>query len=217
MMFTMLALIGAAAGADCRHIGSSLVGAEISPRVIRPGGHVDVYLYYRDGPDGPKDIPRRCVKELRVTGPARLASDGDIEISDDAKSGDQVVLSMRIGGAPVSRTLAITGRDEQVLVGKWAPIASERCQGRLPAEIIFDDDGRYTFTFPEQMVETMISGGGTYRWEPATGALTMSGSPGAARARFEGDRLVLEGVEFDMPPPPPPGEPAPPPCRLVLG
>lgn len=216
MIVALLALLGAAAGPSCEHIGSSLVGAEISPEVIRPGTRVKVHLSYRDGPDGAKDIPRRCVKALRVTGPARLTREGDIEIADEARSGDRVTLSMRIGANPTSRTLKITGRDEQVLVGTWHPVSSQDCRGRIPAEVIFADDGSYVFTFADQMVETMVSGGGTYRWDSETGALTMSWSPGQTTARFDGDRLVLEGVEFE-PAPPPPGEPAPPPCRIVLG
>lgn len=217
MIVTTIALLGLAAGPGCKHIGSMPVGAELSRTVVRPGERVGVHLYWRDGPFGNKDVPRRCVKKLRVAGPARLAKGGAIEIGTEAKSGDIVTLSMEIGGTPARRAIKITGRDEQVLTGKWRPLASEHCQGRLPAEIVFDDDGRYTFTFPEQMVETMISGGGTYSWDQTSGALTMSWSPGARTARFEGDKLLLEGVEFEMPPPPPPGEPAPPPCRLVLG
>jgi len=216
MLLISLAL-ALAAGPSCKHVGSSPVGAEIGKRVVRPGDRVTASLYYYDGPFGQKDVPRRCVKKLRVTGPATLARDGAILIAADARSGDTVTLSMVIGGNPASRKIRITGRDEQVLTGKWHVVSSEHCQGRMPAEIVFADDGSYTFTFPEQMVETMISGGGKYSWDAATGALKMSWSPYAQTARFDGDKLMFVGVEFDMVPPPPPGEPAPPPCRMVLG
>lgn len=217
MIGTMIALLALAAGPGCKQIGTMPVGAELSRSVIRPGNRVGVRLYWVDGPFGSKDVPLRCVKKLRVAGPAQLTRDGKVAIASEAKSGDVVTLSMQIGGTPARRMIRITGRDEQVLTGKWRPRSSEHCRGRLPAEIVFGDDGRYSFTFPEQMVETMISGGGTYSWNQASGALTMSWSPDAHTARFEGERLVLTGVEFDLPPPPPPGAPAPPPCRLVLG
>lgn len=217
MIASLLLGLAASAGADCKHIGSSLVGLALSQSVVRPGDRLTLHFYYRDGPDGEKDIPKRCVKDFAVTGPARIARDGAIEIGGAARSGDTVTLSMRIGDSAQRRTIRITGRDEQVLTGKWRPVSSENCQGRIPAEIVFGDEGRYSFTFAEQMVETMVSGGGSYSWDPATGALVMGWSPYPTKARFEGDRLVLEGVVFDPVPPPLPGEPVPPPCRLVLG
>lgn len=215
MLLTALALLAASA-ADCRHIGESLRAARYDREVLRPGDDVGIDYVYRDGPDGEKAIPGRCISALTVKGPARLRGRTRIAVRPDAKAGEEIILSMRIGGLPYSRTVKVTGREQQVLTGRWGVVESRNCQARLPAEIRFYDNGGYDFTFPDAMIETMTSGGGAFRWDPATGALSLGGY-WQGTARFEGKRLVIEGIEFDLPRPPMPGAPTPPPCRIVLG
>lgn len=215
MLLTALALL-AAGTADCRHIGGSLRAAQFDRAVLRPGDETAIEFVYRDGPDGEKAIPQRCITSLRVKGPARLRGARRLQVRPDARAGAEIILSMRVGGLPYSRAVKVTGREQQVLTGTWHLIESRNCRARLPSEIRFFDNGGYDFTFPEAMVETMTSGNGSYTWDQATGALSLGGE-WRGTARFEGKRLVMEGVYFDSRWVPMPGEPVPPPCRIVLG
>ena len=215
MLLTVLALF-AAGEPDCRHIGGSLKAALLDPEVLRPGDEVNIAYRYRDGPDGEKVIPPQCITRLALKGPARLRSAEKLRIDRKAKAGEAITLSMRIGGLPYSRTVKVTGADQQLLTGTWRMIESRNCPSRLPAEIRFYDDGGYDFTFPEAMVETMTSGRGEFRWDPASGALSLGGN-WRGTARFEGKRIVMEGLWFDILRMPMRGEPVPPPCRIVLG
>lgn len=215
MLLTALVLLAAGA-ADCRHIGESLRAARYDREVLRPGDETAIEFVYRDGPDGEKTIPRQCITDLRVKGPARLRGKQRLQVRPDAKAGEEVALSMRIGGLPYSRAVKVTGRDQQVLTGTWHVVESQHCRARLPSEIRFFDNGGYDFTFPEAMVETMTSGSGSYTWDQASGALSLGGE-WRGTARFEGTRLVMVGPYFDSAYVPGPGETPPPPCRIVLG
>lgn len=216
MLLSALALLVAGAPADCRHIGGSLKAAMFDPEVLRPGEEAAIAYRYRDGPDGEKVIPPQCITRLALKGPAQLRSAEKLRIDRDAKAGEEITLSMRIGGQPYSRTVKVTGRDQQVLTGTWHLVESRNCRARLPSEMRFFENGGYDFTFPEAMVETMTSGSGSFTWDSTTGALSLGGY-WRGTARFEGPRLVLEGPFFDWPTSDPPGTPTPPPCRMVLG
>ncbi|WP_342248807.1 hypothetical protein [Sphingomonas sp. OTU376] len=215
MLLTALALLAAGA-ADCRHIGESLRAARYDREVLRPDDETNIEYVYRDGPDGEKVIPQRCIADLAVKGPARLRGRQRLLVRSDAKGGEEIALSMRIGGMPYSRTVKVTGRDQQVLTGTWHVVESQHCRTKLPSEIRFFDNGGYDFTYPEAMVETMTSGSGSYTWHQASGALSLGGE-WRGTARFEGRRLVMVGPYFDSAYVPGPGEILPPPCRIVLG
>jgi hypothetical protein len=214
MIAILLAL--AAPAPDCRHIGGSMTYVRFSRDVVRPGDMLEVALSYRDGPDGEKDTPRRCVTQVKVAGPARLARDGTIRVDPKAAPGSVITVSMRIGGARVVAPITVVGASQQVLTGTWHPVSTENCDGRPLGELIFTSDGRYVFTLAEQMVESMTSGSGTYRWDPSTGRLDLDHTR-TATARLDDGGLTLEGLWFDsFPPVPVPGAPPPPPCRIVL-
>ncbi|WP_422058332.1 hypothetical protein [Sphingomonas sp.] len=190
---------------------------QLSQDVLRPGDKVSLTLMWRDGPFGSKPVPQRCFRRLKVSGPAVFDKKVGLQIADTAKAGDTVTISVLIDGKPKEYRIAITGREEQVLTGTWRPRSNKDCRGKVPGEIVFTANGYYSFTFPEMMVETMTSGGGRFRWDAATSQLFLDDTL-RGKAWFEGKTLVLDGVEFDQTAPPPlPGQPAPPPCRLVLG
>jgi hypothetical protein len=215
MMIGMIA-VGLAAAADCRHIGRHAY-IRVAPLVARPGDRMTLSFVYRDGPDGEKAVPLQCLQQLRVKGRAALERERVVRITGDAASGDKVRVVARIGDSEVLADITVTGRDEQVLAGQWSQASAEHCYGRRLAELIFTADGRYSYTFPEQAFETMVSGTGSYRWDPATGALALGNYKGIARR--DGGTLTIEGIDIEgVPPVYPPGE-APPdagPCRIVL-
>ena len=214
-MIASLMALGLAA-VDCRHVGRHAY-IRYAPVVARPGDRLTLSFEYRDGPDGAKPVPLRCVEKLRVRGRAALERNYAVRITNDAAAGSTVRVAVLIGGVERVADIVVTGRDEQVLTGSWSQRSAEHCFGRELAELTFSTDGGYSFTFPEQMVETMTSGSGRYRWDPATGALQMGNYSGVARR--DGNMLTIEGIDvLAVPPPPEPGvaPKAPPPCRIVL-
>jgi len=218
-MIASLMALSMTAAADCRHIGSH-AGIRFVPAVARPGDRLSREYWYRDGPDGEKPVPRQCVEKMRVKGDAAVISKGGIRITGDAKAGSVVTAVALIGGREVSANLTVVGRGQPVLTGKWRQISAEHCHGRRLAELIFTTEGTYSFTFPDRMIETMTSGGGSYRWDPASGRIDL-GHGWVGLARRSGSALTIDGVDFDpraLPPPLPPGTASPPRavCRIVL-
>jgi hypothetical protein len=212
-----LALAGAVGQTPgCRHIGGSLTYVRFSRDVVRPGDVVTMQPSYRDGPDGEKETPRRCVTRVKVSGAGRLARDGTIHVDPDAPAGAIIRVSMRIGDARVETGITVVGTNQQVLAGTWHPVSQENCYGRPLGELVLTSDGRYIFTFAEQMIETMTSGSGTYRWEPVSGRIELDGTR-TATAHLDGNGLTLEGLSFEgFAPVMEPGAPPLPPCRIVL-
>ena len=213
----------------CEHVGGALTYLATEPRVARQGATIAVRPVYRDGPDGEKDVPERCLKKWKVEGEG-IRFDRKrrtVEIASDAAPGSTPALSVMIGGQKIGTRFRIVGINETVLTGKWHPTRLVNCGRPELGEIEFGDTDRYVFTFREQMIETMTSGSGNYRWDSATGALELGfldkGSFVARQkgtAQMIGGRLVIEGIDFGDRPPPypaPPGEPQPPPlppCRM---
>jgi len=198
MILAMFAALAVQAdNLECDRIASHPSGAGLPREVIRPGDKVAISFQWLDGPFGTKDIPRECITRLEVSGPAELLRDGSVRILDDARSGDELVVSMRIGTKERRQTFPITGRDEQTLAGVWRESRRENCEGRRIAELVFTLSGAFSYTVPEQMVETMVTGSGRYRWDPATGALDMGGEDRFywhGRAVRTPDGLVIEGI-----------------------
>lgn len=213
-LIVMAAAAAAAPGPDCAHIGESANWFRTTPEVARPGDVVTLDHRYSDGPYGDKPVPAVCIRKIAVTGPARVARDGTLRIDPRAAAGSVVEVRTRIGRADRSQRFTIVGRNQQVLTGTWHLESAEHCR-RAPAEFVFSTEGRYSYTFAEQMVETMTSGGGAYRWDSASGVLDLGNGRPPVQARREGARLVIEGLDFDVVPSPPFG-PAPPPCILKL-
>lgn len=213
----------------CEHVGGALTYLATEPPTARQGATIKIRPVYRDGPDGEKDVPERCLKKWKVDGKG-LRFDRKrrtVTIAPDAAPGSMPTLTVVIGGRDIGTRFKVIGANEAVLTGTWHPRSQANCGRPELGEIVFGDNGRYVFTFREQMVETMTSGSGSYRWNSATGVLELGDGEGAAFvarrtgiARLEGGRLVTEGIDFGYPepiPPAPPGEPqppAPPPCRM---
>jgi hypothetical protein len=124
-----------------------------------------------------------------------------INIGDDAVAGQIYWVRASLHGRKFEATFRVTGRDEQVLVGKWSQTEAAGCGngGRRVAELVFSQDGRYSYTFPDMMVETMTSGSGKYKWDAAGHALDLDGN--VAKATLNGDTLMIEGYVFDPTPP----------------
>lgn len=216
MMIASLVALSMAA-ADCRQIGRN-THVRYAPAVARPGDRLKISFEYRDGPAGFKPVPLRCVDKMRVHGRAALERNYVVRITNDAPAGAPVRVVALIGGVEQSAEIIVTGRDQQVLTGKWHPVSAQGCRGRALGEMVFGQDGGFSFTFRNEMIETRTSGGGRYDWDAASGRLTLNGRAGLAR--FVDGQLMVDGFDFDpqdLPVPPPGTVPAPPPiCRIVL-
>jgi hypothetical protein len=160
----------------CDQIESMPNWPAMSDWVYRPGARLPFKMMWRDGPFGEKEVPKRCMTKPKVTGAATLEKDGVVRVKETAQGGEEFSISLKIDGKPQVYTYKVTGADEQVLFGKWHPRSNQSCRGRIPGEIVFGTAGRYSYTFPEQMIETMTSGGGRYRWDQATREL-LPGEP----------------------------------------
>ena len=179
---------------------------ETSPIVYRPGTTIHVSPIVRRGPMGPEALPLECTSRWTVTPPGLATLSADrrtLRIADDAPAGAEFTLSFLAGGESVAKRFRITGRDELVLTGRYGQTALEGCQASEPVrEIEFGGDGRFSVTFTP--FETYRDYWGTYRFDPATGAVAMTVDGGNYRppgldlegtARFNPQgRLVLEGV-----------------------
>ncbi len=199
---------------------SGIVGVRTEPRIIRQGTTIVVRPFWTRGYDGEKDAPWACFRKWRTSDPAIAAIDprtGKMTVASAARPGTVLTLYATFRGQ--ERTMGvwrIVGANQVVLTGVWHE--KERnadCAGRRVAELRFNDSDGYDFTFPERMVETMVSGGGTYSWDAATNQLDLGGR--TYRAIRSGSTLTLEGPNFDTAVAPvQPGSTPPPVCRLTF-
>jgi hypothetical protein len=173
---------------------------EYSTPVFRQGAVVGVRPKRDNMPGGYLDIPLRCTSGWSVTGPARLGADRTtLTIAEDAAPGAEIVLRFRVADEPVMARLVVVARDALVLTGTRGQAAAVGCEALGPVrELEFGTD-RFAVTF--QPFETYKDYWGTYRFDPATGALVMSVEGGnhvppgldlEGVARMEGGHLILD-------------------------
>jgi hypothetical protein len=169
--------------------------------------------------------PLDCTSEWQVSDPAlgRISDDRlTLKIAEDARPGAELIISYLGGGKPVRRSVRIVGKDEKVLTGIRGQRSVETCA--VPAkigEIEFTENGQFSVTF--QPFETYRDYWGTYRFDPATGAVAMKLEGGNYRpdgldlegtAAFAADgALVLEDLYLGQPS----GVPGSGPCRYIFG
>lgn len=180
---------------------------EFSIPVFRQGAVVGVRPKRDNMPGGYLDIPLRCTSGWSVSGPARLNEDRTtLTIAEDAAPGAEIVLRFRLSDEPVVARLAVVARDALVLTGIRSQTAVTGCAGLAPVrELEFGPD-RFSVTF--NPFETYKDYWGTYRFDPATGALLMSVEGGnnippgldlEGVARIEGGHLILEQMFLGAP------------------
>lgn len=154
--------------------------------------------------------PGVCITGWALSDPklARFTPDHSaIIIADDATPGAKLTISYRtrdpkVALRNVTATLTIVARDAVVLTGTRGQSGQAGCDGVEPiGEMKFAADGTFAVTF--QPFETYVDYWGTYRFDPVTGALTLTVTGGNFQpprlmlngtARLEGKHLVLEGM-----------------------
>ncbi|HEX8215428.1 MAG TPA: hypothetical protein VF582_08160 [Allosphingosinicella sp.] len=212
--------------ASCPSFPDAFLWFAISPETARQGGTLSLTPMYRlRGPYGAHSIAAECLSDWSVSpsGAATLSKDrSKLLIGDDAKPGSDIALSARFGPFQMNGAFLVVGRDEAVLTGKYSQSAGTGCGNSRPVgELVFDSRGNYSVT--HQPFETFVDYSGTYEWDSKTGALRLFSAKSPTTplkegiARFEGGRLVLEGIMLDLlQPPPVPGEHGVDGCRLVF-
>lgn len=141
-------------------------------------------------------LPPACLEGWEVSDPAIATLSADrrqLRISASAALNAQVTVRVRAGEQEAIVRVRVRPPGEVVLWGTWRAVKAEHC-GRLPAELQFGRTDEFNFTFTEQMVETMVSGAGSYAWRPEAGTLMLDGVP--TRAALKDGRLVIEGAGF---------------------
>lgn len=196
---------------------------ETDPVIYRQGAAIRLRPVRLRGHTGTHEVPMECTSGWFVSGPATLSADRrTLSIAADAPVGSQVALAYRVGDEQVDARLRVVGRDEVVLTGTRSQSAIQGCDGLDPVrELAFGANGSFSVTF--MPFETYKDYWGRYRYDPATGALSMSVTGGnyvppgldlEGSARLgEGGRLVLEDVYLGSrqgPPPPAAG------CRYTF-
>ncbi len=183
---------------------------EVDPSPARQGATLKIAARQRRGP---ADVatPGDCTSGWSVSDPtlATLSADHEsVRIAPDATPGSTVIVSYRIKGQSVGAKLLIVARDAIVLTGRRGQSAVEGCDRLIPiGELEFTADGHFSVTY--HPFETYRDYWGTYRLDPATGALSMSVEGGNDRpggldlegtARFAADgKLVLEDMYLGQP------------------
>ena len=172
------------------------------PTVFRQGATIAIRPQRDQMPAGYRDLPDECLSDWSIEGAAMLAADHrSLTIRADAPPGSEIVLRFKVRGEPVVARLSVVARDAVVLTGRWSQQAAEGCENLEPVrELEFSPD-RFAVTFLP--FESYKDYWGTYRFDPATGALRLSVEGGNSTppgldlegvARFENGRLILENM-----------------------
>lgn len=173
------------------------------PAVPRQGDTVELipmFVEFHGMPLAP--VPSECATDWKVEGEgAKLQRDGTLQISASTVPGSEIKFSAQIGGSQGGRgygSLKVIGAEQKVLSGKFGIAERGICVGNA-AEIAFSASGYYTYTRPEDMFETKVSGSGQYTWDEPSGRLVLFHDDGRVyqrgTARWVDSRLVLDDID----------------------
>lgn len=175
---------------------------EFSTRVHRQGATVGIRPLRDQMPMGYRDLPAECLSDWSIEGPATLADDRrSLTIHPDAPPGAEIVLRYKVRDEPVVAVLRVVARDAVVLTGVWSQQAVEGCDGLEPVRELSFGPERFSVTFTP--FESYKDYWGTYRFDPASGALRLTVEGGNSvppgldlegSARLVDGRLVLDGM-----------------------
>lgn len=193
------------------------------PSIYRQGATIRITPQFDKMPSGYEDIDPRCLSDWRITGPARLSDDRrSIVIAPDAPPGAEIHLSYRWRTEQAELHLPVVARDAVVLTGTRGQTSVEGCGELAPLrELVFAPGNQFSVTF--EPFESYKDYWGSYRFDPATGAISMhveegnnvpSGLDLEGRAILGSDgHLVLEDMYFGNGNGPPPATPS---CRYTF-
>ncbi|RYE01076.1 MAG: hypothetical protein EOP61_12240 [Sphingomonadales bacterium] len=176
------------------------------PSVPRQGDTVELIPMFVQSHGMPvTPVPPECASDWKIEGEGVKLEHGRLRIGADAVPGAEVKFSAQIGGTGGGRgygSLKIIGATQKVLAGKFSITAQERCETPRIAEMTFSARGQFTYTMPDDMFETKVTGSGSYRWDGDTGRLELGGDEQPFKARWTGTAkwvdgsLVLEGIDL---------------------
>ena len=178
----------------------------ISPTIARQGTILKLGPKQVRGPGGTYDVPLDCTSDWSLSDPtlATLSEDrATLTIAADARPGATLGIAYTVADKRVEAALAIIGRDQIVLSGTRGQKQVQGCEGSEPVrELVFTSEGGFAVTFLP--FETYKDYWGTYKFDPASGAIAMTVRGGnhvpagldlEGRASLGGDgSLQLEGV-----------------------
>ncbi|HEX9932306.1 MAG TPA: hypothetical protein VGB08_05640 [Allosphingosinicella sp.] len=184
------------------HPFSHFTFLDTDTRIYRQGSQVRLTPRVNQAPGGTPELPRHCVSDWTVSGPATLSADRSaLTIAADAPVGSIVTVGFRHDETPVTARFRVIGRDDVVLIGARSQQAIEGCSVPDPVgELEFGED-RFSVTF--RPFESYRDYWGTYSFDAATGALRMTVEGGnfvppsldlEGRAELVAGRLVLRDM-----------------------
>src|SRR3954467_741052 len=106
---------------------------EVSPTSARQGGEITLVPMQVRGPAREPE-PTACISQWHVD-PAlgRLSDDRrTLRIAADARPGAELLISYKVQGSAVTRSMRVVGRDEIVLTGIRGQRAVEGCTLQVP-------------------------------------------------------------------------------------
>lgn len=189
---------------SCPRDGPGADYLQIRPLIARQGETLALAPMRDMSPAGSYPVLARCTSGWSVSDRALASLSGDHErliIAADARPGAEVEVAYIVRGRRVASRLRIVGRGDVVLVGARAQSGAEGCgNAERVGELEFSLD-RFAVTF--RPFESYKDYWGSYRYDPASGALVMNvdggnSVPGVLDlegvARFNpAGQLVLEG------------------------
>lgn len=175
---------------------------EIRPPVPRQGSTLALVPRRDNQPAGEILLGSACVSGWTLSGPGRfIEGHAKLAIDDAAPPGAEVVIGFRVGTMPVERRLRVVGRDVVVLTGTRTQTNREACPRTTHVGELEFSPAAFSVTFAP--FESYRDYWGTYRFDPATGALSMTVTGGnrvpagldlQGRAILENGHLVLEDM-----------------------
>jgi hypothetical protein len=182
---------------------------------VKPGQHVPLQAQWTDSPGHFDPIPAACVKSLIVAprGVVQLSADGaGMEVAPTAKDGALINVAAVVYGTSVMAHARVVAPAANPLAGVWRerPGPCRDLPGGADATRIEEFVIKSTtFSVTWQPFESYHDYTGEYRFDTATGTLSMTASGGAylppdaklngtARITPEG-LLEVRGVDFGTP------------------
>ncbi|MBX3481211.1 MAG: hypothetical protein KF842_12490 [Caulobacter sp.] len=201
--------VAAKARPDCSEATAGRYWLGIGPMPARQGGELKVSVWKAgDYPGAETFIPAACVRDWKASEPGiEFASDGaGLRVGKSVRPGAVVEVSGAIGGGRAKASFTVIAADAVSLAGTWKEVGSADCPLTSPPlrELKFTAEGRFNVTWTP--FETYVDYWGDYRFDPATGTLTMTTTGGnsvasdailTGKAAVGADSLLtLTGIDF---------------------